>query len=132
MAEDFYWQAAKARSDQLEAELAAATADLQAYRRNGDSESAASTVQQLADLQAQRNNLATLWNQHVSAQRGSQPYVSQEARHARGPSEMDTQDIADIMNGSKVGGGRPFTAEDYYRLRNGLPSYYATRGRESK
>jgi hypothetical protein len=126
---DFYTDSARRRLEQIEAERAAARADLAAYRTNSDYDSAAQIIQQLADLDRQAANLHDLWNAHVNANR--QPYVSDEQRAARQPHELDAQDLANMMNGSKYR-GHGFSADDYYRLRSGLPLYQAARGREQK
>ena len=46
---DFYLTAAQQRANQIEAELAAAKADLAAYKANSDVESAGGTVQQIVN-----------------------------------------------------------------------------------
>ena len=51
----------------LQAERAAALADLQSHRANGDADSAAYSVQQLADIDAQTANLQSLYSRYVKA-----------------------------------------------------------------
>ena len=58
-------------------------------------------------------------------------FCHEETRAARGPSEMDAEDLARLMNTSRYS-GKAFTADDYNRLRTGLGGYKATRGLESK
>src|SRR5437763_1415107 len=104
MAEDFYLNAARERANQLSAEIAAAKADLQAARSNADPYSAAASISQLADLQAQQRNLGQLYNEYVKSQTPTQQYVSPESRAARSPQEMDAHDMADVMNQSRYRG----------------------------
>jgi hypothetical protein len=104
MADDFYADAARNRANQLDAEMAAANADLVAHKANGDYQNAGQTVQHIADLQAQRNNLATLWNQHVAAQQPQQAqWVSDQERHAKPPENMDWRDALDVARTSRYG-----------------------------
>jgi hypothetical protein len=57
---DFYSDSAKRRLEQIEAERAAALADLAAHRANSDYEFAGSAIQQVANLDAERANLASM------------------------------------------------------------------------
>jgi hypothetical protein len=132
MSEDFYLNAAAQRANEIAAERQAALADLAAHRANGDVQSAAQSVQALADLDAAQQRLQSLCNDYVAQQQGPRrPYVSDEQRQARQPNEMDQQDLADIMNTSRYS-GKSFTARDYDDLRRGLGSYKTMRGTESR
>ena len=129
---DFYLEAARQRQNELAAERQAALADLAAHRANGDTASAAQAVQQLANNQAEEQNLQALCNDYLQQQQGPQrPYVSEEARAARRPEEMDQEDMAQVMNQSRYS-GKGFTAQDYDNLRRGLGSYKTLRGTENK
>jgi hypothetical protein len=134
--EDFYLTTLRNQAEALETQLAAARADAAAHKQNGDYQSGSYTAQQIANLRQEQRNLYALYDEYAASQRApQQPYVSPETRAARGPNEMDTQDLANLMNESrysKLGNCKSFTAQDYYNLRHGLPSYYASRGREQK
>jgi hypothetical protein len=132
MSNDFYAQAAIQRANMIEAEMAAAQADLAAARANNDVGSASANVQALANLRAEKANLSQLYNDYVASQQAPhRPYVSEEQRQARTPGEMDAQDLADIMNTSRYS-GKSFTSDDYNNLRRGLGSYKYQRGVENK
>ena len=64
MADDFYLQAGSQRLAQIEAERAAALADLAAYKVNGDRESAAQSIQQIANLDVELGNLNNLYQRY--------------------------------------------------------------------
>src|SRR5262249_48152280 len=123
MSEDFYTASARQRLERIEAERAAATADLQAHRANSDYESAGYAIQQIADLDRQRENVIGLYNRHVAHQTPPQRYVSDEQRAARVPGELDAYDLA------KISGISP---EEYMRQYQRLAHYKATRGDERK
>src|SRR5262245_54073334 len=118
MSDDFYTQSARQRLERIEAERAAAQADLQSHRVNGDYESAGYAIQQLADLAAQQQSLTTLYNNYVASQQPRYDTASPESRAQRRPEEMTAQDMADVMNTSRYK-GRGFSAQDYYNLRSG-------------
>src|SRR5262249_19806619 len=121
--EDFYTASARQRLERLDAERAAATADLQSHRANSDYESAGYAIQQLADLDRQRANVIDLYRRHVASQQPPQRYVSDEQRAARQPGEMDAYDLGKICG---------ISAEEYLRQYQRLPHYKATRGDERK
>jgi hypothetical protein len=101
---DFYLDAARQQLAQLDAEKAAALADLAAHRANGDRESAACCVQTLANLEAQRQNLTALANQYVASQHPpAQPELSAEERAARPWDRMTPDDGLQIAKTSKYG-----------------------------
>ncbi len=123
MSEDFYSASARQRLERIEAERAAATADLQAHRTNSDYESAGYAIQQIADLDRQRENVIGLYNRHVALQNPPQRYVSEEQRVARQPGEMDAHDLGKICG---------ISAEEYMRQYSRLAEYKRTRGDERK
>ncbi len=87
MAEDFYVSAAVARANTIEAELAPARADLAAHRANSDTDSAAVSIQQIANLEAERQNLNALYQNYVASQQPpQQPELTPEERAAKPPS----------------------------------------------
>jgi hypothetical protein len=82
-----------------------------------------------------QGNLRDLCNSYVESQTSRRPQVSDEVRQARGPNEMDATDMANVLNESRyarLGTGRPFSAQDYDRLRRGLDPYKIARGVEQK
>jgi hypothetical protein len=102
MTEDFYATSARQRLEQIQAERAAAEADLLAHKSNGDSISAAGSIQQLANLAAEQDNLSRLWNSYAASQQPQPaPYVSPEERQARPVSRMDWQDVVDMTRQSR-------------------------------
>jgi DNA-binding transcriptional regulator YbjK len=104
MSDDFYLQAARARAGQLDAELAAAKADLAAYRSQADYDSAAVSVQQIANLTAEQRNLHNLCDQYVRSQQPpARPELTAEERAARPVTKMDWSDVVDLARGSRYG-----------------------------
>ena len=102
MTDDFYQGAARQRMQQLQAEKAAALADLQSHRANGDYDSAAHSVQQIADLDAAAANLQNLYARYQESQTPrAQPVVSPEERAARPPDRMDWHDVVELARGSR-------------------------------
>ncbi len=91
---DFYVNAAATRANQIEAELAACRADLAAHRANQDTDSAAVSIQQIANLEAERANLNTLYQGYIASQQPPQPEpMSDQERAARPWSKMDYSDV---------------------------------------
>jgi hypothetical protein len=115
----------------LQLEEQAATSDYNAHLYNHDDDAAAEAMMQVAQARQQRETLVQQWNAEIERNQYRAPYVSDETRQARGPSEMDQQDLANIMNTSRYA-GRGFTAQDYDNLRRGLGGYKTARGVESK
>jgi hypothetical protein len=132
MSDDFKYRVALQASKEFGARRAALHADLAAHEQNGDETSGAESLRQLAELDLQERAAANLYQRHLDAQQPpAQRYVSDEQRAARQPSELDAQDLANMMNQSRYR-GRGFSADDYNRLRSGLGWYRATRGTEQK
>jgi hypothetical protein len=103
MAKDPYLKLARRQFKELDAGIAQTSADLEAYRAAGDNVSARATLQQLADLQAQRQNLAVL-QQHYVNSRQPAPEPSAEERAARDWTRMDWRDGLEVAKGSKYAG----------------------------
>ena len=104
MADDFYQFSAKQRLQQINANRAQALADLENAKANSDYESAAASVQQIANLDADRNSLMTLHRQYVESQTPiAPPELSQEEKHAKPIERMDYADVWDMANTSKYG-----------------------------
>jgi hypothetical protein len=115
----------------LQLEEQAATSDYNAHLYNHDDDAAAEAMMQVAQARQQCETLVQQWNAEIERNQYRAPYVSDETWQARGPSEMDQQDLANIMNTSRYA-GRGFTAQDYDNLRRGLGGYKTARGVESK
>jgi hypothetical protein len=99
---DFYSDSARRRLELIEAERAAALADLAAHRANSDYESASQTIQAVADLDAAKAHLLALHQNYVASQQApQQPNVSPEERAARPPTAMDWQDVVEVTRGSR-------------------------------
>ena len=104
MADDFYSQAASHRLTLIEAERAAALADLAAHRANSDYDSAAASVQALANLDAERQNLVSLHQNYIASQTPpTPPEVSPEERAAKPWYRMDYSDVLEMAKGSRYG-----------------------------
>jgi aspartyl/asparaginyl-tRNA synthetase len=102
MANDFYSQAAITRANMIEAEMAAAKADLMAHKANNDVESASASVQTIANLEAERANLTTLYQNYVQSQQPPAPeQLSDEERHARPWNKMTYNDVLELTKTSK-------------------------------
>jgi hypothetical protein len=103
MPDDFYLDAAKQQLAMLDAERAATLADLATHRVNQDRESAAGCVQQLANIDAQRQNLRALADQYVASQQPPPP-ASPEETAAKPIDRMSYGEVYDwVKKGSKVG-----------------------------
>jgi hypothetical protein len=64
---DPYAKLARRQYQDLQANISAAQADLEAYRQAGDKQSARGALQQIADLTAQQRNLSALHDQYVAS-----------------------------------------------------------------
>jgi hypothetical protein len=93
MAEDYYTQVAKHRLGQIDAEKAAHQANLMQFRAEGDMDGGAHAAQQIANLEAERNNILALHQQHVNAT------APQPQRHWRDKrtEEMNYNDVAQML-----------------------------------
>ena len=127
MANDFYAQAAIQRANMIEAELAAAQADLAVARANNDVESASANVQALANLRAEKANLTQLYNDYVASQTPRQPEVlTDEERAAKPWHKMDYSDTLALAQTSRY--GKSLTWDDPH-MRAGLTEARARRSR---
>ena len=99
---DFYRDSAERRLQQLNANRAAALADLEAHRLNADHDAAAECIQQVADLDAARQNLVDLHQRYVASQTpATPPEPSPEERAARPWNRKDWGDIVQLTQTSK-------------------------------
>jgi hypothetical protein len=131
MPDDFDAHVANARWSAIGREARRKWDEYEELKNTGDNLSAELAMDEALSLERrQREFYADCQRKIEESQPRQQPYVSQEQRAARSPSEMDARDVVDVLNNSKI--GRPFTTDDYYRLRQGLNPYYATRGKEPR
>jgi hypothetical protein len=113
MANDFYAQAAISRANMIEAEMAAAKADLMAHRANNDVESASASVQTIANLEAERANLNTLYQNYVQSQQPPAPeQLTDSERFARPWTKMTWQDGLDLAKTSRYVGEKGLSWDD--------------------
>jgi hypothetical protein len=96
--DDFYISAAQQRAAQIDAERAAALADLQAHRASGDRDSASEAVQRIANLDAERSNLEGLYQRYVASQ---QPYTPPPMTDAESWNHMNWDDVVELTRTSK-------------------------------
>ena len=68
MADDFYVHSARVRMDRIEADKSRTLADLADAKANSDYETAAYTVQTIANLNSEAQNLTTLHSQYIASQ----------------------------------------------------------------
>jgi hypothetical protein len=115
----------------LQLEEQSATSDYNAHLYNHDEDAASDAMVQIAQARQQRETLVQQWNAEIERNTHRQPWISDEQRAARTPSELDAQDLANLMNTSRYA-GKGFSSDDYMRLRAGLAGYRAMRGTESK
>jgi hypothetical protein len=99
---DFYIDAAAQRVQQLDAERAAAQADLVAHKANGDYQSASEAVQRIANIDAEARNVEDLYHRYVASQTPRQPAPLTDAeRQAKGWDRMDASDVLELTRTSK-------------------------------
>jgi hypothetical protein len=99
---DFYIDAAAKRVQQLDAERAAAQADLVAHKANGDYDSASEAVQRIANIDAEARNVEDLYRRYVTSQQPYTPAPSNEAeRMAKSWDKMDGNDVLELTRTSK-------------------------------
>jgi hypothetical protein len=72
---DFYQDSAARRLQQIDAERQAALADLSAHRLNSDYDSAGQVIQQIANLDSERQNLVALHERYVAQNTPAPPEV---------------------------------------------------------
>jgi len=102
MADDFYTASARQRLERIEAERAAAQADLVAHRSNGDYDSAGIAIQQIANLDAEQRNLLDLHQRYAASQQPRQPErLTSEERAVRPVHKMDWSDVVDLARQSR-------------------------------
>src|SRR5262249_6394652 len=102
MSDDFKADAARRRLQQIQAERAAAVADLAAHESNSDYDSAAYTAQQIADLDGKAKRVVALYQRQVASQTPRQPeHLTAEERAVRPVHKMDWSDVVDLARQSR-------------------------------
>ena len=111
MADDFYTFSARQRLQQINAGRAQALADLEVAKAQADYDSAGAAVQQIADLEAQRQAIVSLHDQYIRSQQPpEQPEATAEERHARPWESMTWDDALNVARNSQF--GRDLTHDD--------------------
>jgi hypothetical protein len=101
---DFYGDSAKQRLAMIEAERASALADLAAHKANHDLDSAGHAIQTIANLDAERANLARLYDSYVASQTPpAQPELTPEEKAAKPIHRMGWSDMVDMVRTSRYG-----------------------------
>jgi hypothetical protein len=131
MADDFDTGAANAEWQRLGTEAQRKWLEYRELKDSGDGYTAGIAMREAMALERAQRDFSADCRRKIEESQPRHQYVSQEQRAARQPHELDAQDLANMMNESKYR-GRGFTADDYYRLRSGLPAHLASRGREQK
>lgn len=104
MADDYYTLLARQQLERLEATKAQTLADLAAARANQDYDSAGNAVQDLANIEAQKQNLIGLHDQYVRSQQVPEPReLSAEEKAAKPVDRMDYGDVWEMAKNSKYG-----------------------------
>jgi hypothetical protein len=127
MSDDFKADSARRRFEMIQAERAAAVADLAAAEANSDYDSGAQAAQTIADLDAAAANLGNLYSRHVQSQQPRQPeYLTPEERAARPIEKMDWSDAVELARTSRY--GKNIRADDP----NMVAGYYESRRRRAR
>jgi hypothetical protein len=101
---DFYIYSAMQRLQQINAGRAQALADLEVAKAGADYESAAASVQEIANLDAQRQAIVNLHDQYIRSQQVPEPpELTDEEKHAKPWDKMTWQDGLDLARQSKYG-----------------------------
>src|SRR6267142_842233 len=102
--DDFYGDVAKARIEQLDAEMGRVRANIAIHKSHEDYGSASLELDELADLTNKRNSVVQLYNAQVAA---SQPqYQAPETEtewREKAPERMNYGDVYKIASKSKYG-----------------------------
>ena len=103
-ADDYYTHLARQQIQRLEANKAQCLADLQRAKADADYETAGSAVQELADIEAKRQNIVALHDQYVRSQTPVEPpELTPEEKAAKPWSAMDYGDVWEMSATSKYG-----------------------------
>jgi hypothetical protein len=127
MADDFYSYAASQQIAKLDAAKAQQLADLARAKADADYDSAAQSVQEIANLESARQNVLALHEQYVQSQTPRQlPELSAEEKAAKPLHRMDWNDALDLAKTSKY--GKNLTWDDP-NVRRGYQEVMARRAR---
>jgi hypothetical protein len=97
--------AAVFRDREIQTQIAAANADLQAYNLNGDTQSAAAAVQQIATLSREREDLHRLYAQYTASQEPQyQAPLTREELEALPPEKMHYGHVYEMLKGTSKHG----------------------------
>jgi hypothetical protein len=114
---------------EIEAQRAQALADLAQYKATSDYQSAGQAVAQIANLDAERQNIASLHSRYVESQRVPEPVeLTPEQRLAKPAEQMDLSDGLEICKNSKYGKDLSFDDPDVIRGYNHMMAGRRARG----
>jgi hypothetical protein len=104
VANDWYVEKGEERLAQISAARAQCVADLEAAKARYDDDGAVSAIQSIADLDAQRTSLLSLYQQYWNSMNPpAPPEPSPEERAAKPLSRMDYGDVYEMLKHSKYG-----------------------------
>jgi hypothetical protein len=110
---DFYLSAAQQRATEIQMELSAARADLDAHRYNQDLSAAGEAVQRIANLTAEQQNLKSLCDNYVASMTPREPEaLTDSERFARPWTKMSPQDGLDLAKTSRYVGEKGLSWDD--------------------
>ena len=102
--DDYYTHLARQQIQRLDASKAQTLADLAAAKANSDYDSAGMAVQELADIEAKKQNIVALHDQYVRSQTPVEPpELTAEERHAKPWDKMDYADVWEMCQNSAHG-----------------------------
>jgi len=102
--DDYYTHLARQQLQRLNADRAQTLANLENAKSQSDYELAGDAVQQLADIEAKKQNLISLHDQYVRSQTPVEPpEPTPEERHAKPIERMDYGDVWEMCKNSKHG-----------------------------
>jgi hypothetical protein len=116
MSNDRYTQYGTRLLRQLDAELAAARADLSAFDASDDEAGAADAIARINELDIKRQNLESLYHRHVQANQPYQPPpLTDSEMQALPPDKMTLGSALEMINRtSKYTKDAPLTVNDPY------------------
>jgi hypothetical protein len=92
------------RDREIQAKITAANADREAHNLNGDVQSAAACIQEIATLSREREDLHRLYNQYVQSQNPPpRQEQTKEELQAKSWDKMDWNDALELARTSKYG-----------------------------
>jgi hypothetical protein len=109
MANDRYTQYGTRLLRQIDAEMAAARADLSAYDATDDEAGAAEAIARINELDLKRQNLESLYHRHMASQQPYQPPPLTDSEiNALPPEKMNVDHVLHSINGTskyaRIGG----------------------------